>query len=107
MAEPGFLRRAKNPTTIGMMMKITETHIRAIASGMAIGSTDSTPFIVVVMGVPERPITPHTQDERARQPQHSAVTTVIAIATVRFSIYSSSWIYVSVYNKKQPDVHSF
>jgi hypothetical protein len=69
-----------------MAIKITETHRRPSARGMAIGSSDSTPLTVVVMGWPEMPITPHTQDVRARQPQHSAVTTVIAIATVRFSI---------------------
>ena len=84
-SEAGFLRRVKNPTAIGMIINIMDRQIKPIPSGIGKACCPvSTPFTLVLNGVPLAIIPPKMHDIIARHPQQSAVITVTTIAVVRF-----------------------
>ena len=78
----GLLRKVKNPTTIGMIINITDRQMSAKPTGAgAVCAPVSIPFTLVLNGVPLAIMPPKMQDKRAKQRQHKETTTVIAILT--------------------------
>jgi hypothetical protein len=80
-----FLRRVKKPTAIGMTINIKDRQIKPMPTGIGkVCCPVSTPFTLVLNGVPLAIIPPQMHDIIARHPQQSAVITVTTIAVVRF-----------------------
>jgi hypothetical protein len=108
-SEAGLLRRVKKPTAMGITIKITDKHIKPIATGAVIGCVLDSPLTVVVNGTPASPITPAMHSPKPGQAQHKTVTIVKTIPTVLFIqppllFWQNRKRFYLVYNKKPCEV---
>jgi hypothetical protein len=87
-AASGFLRKVKNPTAMGMMMKMTDRHKSAKPNAAGMGWELVCPLTVVSKGVPIAPSTPNEHEMIAAHRHNSDVRVVMMIATVQLFMVS-------------------